>query len=445
MVRKRCLFFMLISFVISLICSSCASAEELNYLSQPTLSDSTIVFSHYNDSLGRINAVKKARQLTDIEFTPIRVLKGLGKTYYPDKTYNGVMYSMVSEMGNYVGTNVSFHTFMTAVHNPKSKLYTEDVSQPPYHGRNCNSYYGSVCSQLVSYALGIFPGFSSRDFYESELMNPVDASEIDYIKIADVLWKNGHVALITDVVRDEDGKVTQIEISESVSTGCRRYTKNREEFKELVDSSFKKILRYTELYKNLNYTPIPEFVAVLDETPLSYQFNEDLCVDKGDKSNYLESDSIVVNIMHPYDYLEIYKGDELWNVVNTNQEDVTLHALPYGDYKARVFFNGRYSDFTYWKVVNVTISADHSTGRLYFHSENAKPLYVTFRDIAGLMTPIPTNTYGFHIFDDKDKKNGYVDINKLWIRVEYPYIRVYFSTEFGVIINTPLNWFEYIQ
>lgn len=442
MVGKRRFIFILISFLIGLFSLSCASAEDLNYLSQPTISDNTIVFNHYNDSLGRINAVKKARQLTDISFSPLNKLEGLGKSYYPDNTYHGMIYSMVSEMSNYVGDYISFHTFMTALHNPKSKLYTEDVSQPPYHGKKCKAYYGTVCSLFVSYALGIFPGYSSRFFNESELMNPVDAREIDYIMIADVLWKNGHVALITDVVRDEDGKVTRIEISESVSSGCRRYSKTREEFEKLMGSSFKKILRYTELYKNLNYTPIPEFVAVLDEQPLTFQYNDDLCVDRGDKSNYLESDSIIVNIMHPYDYLEIFKGDELFKVVNTNHDDVTLYALPYGDYKARVFYDGRYSDFTYWKVVNISVYADKSQDRLYFHSENATPTYVTFRDIAGLMSPIPTNSYSFYLFNDNDINNRYVDIDKIRVRKEYPYVRVYFSTDYGVITNDLYNWEE---
>ena len=44
---------------------------------------------------------------------------------------------------------------MTAIHNPRSKIYTEKLDQSPYHGYNCKAYYGTVCSGLVSYALGI--------------------------------------------------------------------------------------------------------------------------------------------------------------------------------------------------------------------------------------------------------------------------------------------------
>lgn len=426
-----------------LLCISCSSEEEFVLTYRPILSNDSIEYSAYNDSLGRVNAVKKARQLTDIEFTPHSELKGLDKIYHPDKTYHGIMYSMVSEMGNYVGTNVSFHTFMTAVHNPKSKLYTEDVSQPPYHGRNCNSYYGSVCSHLVSYALGISPGYSSKDFNESELMTMVPPKDTDSIKVADVLWKPGHVAIITDIERNEQGLVSKVEICESISTGCRRYSKRRNEFEKMLESSFKKILRYTELYKNLSYTPIPEFVAVVDETPNPYQYNDDLCVDKGDKSCYLECDSVVINIMHAYDQVDIFKGNELFKTIEGTNEDVTLFNLSYGDYKARLSHNGQYSDYTYWKVVNASVTADRKNGRLYFHSENAEPIYVNCRDIAGLMEPLPTsNSYCFYIFEDNDIQKGYVDIDKLKIRRDNPYVRVYFLTEYGTIINRPINWFE---
>ncbi len=429
---------------IALGCLGCSTDEDIISVVSPSqvLPDNGIVKNAYNDSLGRVNAVKKARQMTDILFTPLSPILGLGKTYAVGKTYHGMVYSMVSELGQYVGHNVSFHTFMTAVHNPRSKIYTENVGQPPYHGRKCKAYYGTVCSGLVSYALGINPGYSSRDFHDSELMSRIPPTQIDSIKIADVLWKSGHVALITDVIRDAEDNVTHVEISESVSSGCRRYTKTREEFLTMMEVSFKEILRYTRLYENTKYISIPQFVAALDEEPVSFQYNDDLCVDKGDKSCYLESEEVVVNVMHSYDYMEVYKDNELYEKVRTDSEDVILSNLPYGDYKARIFFNGQYSDYTYWKTVNVDVKADRGSGKLYFSSRNATPQYVNSRDIAGLMNSTPTRKIGFYIFNEEDIKRGYVDIDKINILPQYPYIRVYFSTEYGTVINTHINWNE---
>ena len=154
--------------------------------------------------MGAINAVKKAYQLTDIAFTPLLPIAYNTGIYQPEYTYKGMIYSSVKEIGTYVGSNISFHTFMTAIHNPRSRIYTERIDQSPYNGTNCRSYYGTVCSDLVSYALGITPIYRSYDFVASDEMEELDFSDHNAFHLADVLWTDGHVALITDVVRDSD-------------------------------------------------------------------------------------------------------------------------------------------------------------------------------------------------------------------------------------------------
>lgn len=136
--------------------------------------------------------------MTDITFTPRNPIDYNSGTYQPGTTYKGLIYSSVKETETYVGENVSFHTFITAVKNPQSKLYTERVDQYPYHGVNCKAYYGTVCSGLVSYALGLVPRYATFDFPESDLMDIVDYSLPENLQIADVLWRDGHVALITE-------------------------------------------------------------------------------------------------------------------------------------------------------------------------------------------------------------------------------------------------------
>ena len=177
--------------------------------------------------------------MTDLEFTPLNPIGQCSGTFEPGVTYKGIMYSSVKEIGTYVGSNVSIHTLMTAINNPRSKIYTEDISQPPYHGTNCRSYYGTVCSGLVSYALGI--NYGSYDFPVSALMKEVDSCP-DSIQVADVLWKSGHVALITDIVKDENDNVSKLEISECIGVGCKRYYRNRKQFTQLMSTNFKKML-----------------------------------------------------------------------------------------------------------------------------------------------------------------------------------------------------------
>lgn len=392
--------------------------------------------------IGSLNAIKKAYQMTDILFTPLLPIEANTRTYDKGKEYKGMIYSSVKELGTSVGSNVSFHTFMTAIHNPRSKIYTEKIDAAPYHGTNCKSYYGTVCSGLVSYALGL--NYGSYDFPVSKLMVEISSNCIDSIHIADVLWKSGHVALITNVVKDEGGHVTEVEICEAVQSGCRRYTVKSEKYPSLMTSSFNKIYRYKELYKNVNYTPVPEFVPVLDEYPVSFVYNDDLCVDKGDKSCYLEDEDVTVNIMHDYESLEIYKDNELFMTVNaTSDKDVVLKNLKYGDYKARICHGDMHkmSDFTYWKVVNIELTPDRPNGRLYFKSANAKAFKLSFTNINGSRKYPHTELYSHNLTED-ELIRGFLEIPKEMTKKDYPYIHFSFSTEYGRIINRPINWFN---
>lgn len=392
--------------------------------------------------IGAQNAVKKAHQLTDIEFTLLLPIAANSRTYNPGKNYKGIIYSSVKELGTYVGSNVSFHTFMTAIHNPRSKIYTETLNKAPYHGTNCKAYYGTVCSGLVSYALGL--DYGSYDFPVSEVMEEVDFSVIDNVHTADVLWKSGHVALITDVVRNEAGYAESFEICEAVQTGCKRYSVSREKFEGIMSSSFKKIFRYKEIYKNTSYTPAPEFVAVGDETPVVFEYNNDLCADKGDKACYAEDEDVIINVMHDYDYMDIYKDDSYYMTIQATQDsDVVLKDLKYGDYKACISYGSpkMKSDFTFWKVVNMELSPDRSNGLLYFKSTNALPYKIGFSNISGSRKYPHTQLYS-HTLTDEERERGYVVIPPDLTRTDYPYIRFSFSTDYGKILCKPINWFE---
>ena len=272
-------FFYIFLFLLPLCNLACTQDDSLMSIdvTEKTQAGNTI---YANDLLiGMNNAVKKAYQMTDIRFSPLNPIKYNRGEYLPDTSVKGLIYSSVKEIGTYVGNNVSFHTFMTAIHNPRSKIYTDQIDQPPYHGINCKAYYGTVCSDLVSYALGLWPTFNTYDFPRSDLMQRVDFSSIDNLQVADVLWKSGHVAIITAIKHDADGNVSAIEVSEAIQTRCWRHDVSKSQFPIFMQSSFTDIFRYKELYKNTSYTPCPEFVAVMDEEPIPFTYNDDLCVD----------------------------------------------------------------------------------------------------------------------------------------------------------------------
>lgn len=442
MIRPQRIHFVHLLLLIALGCFGCSTDEDIiaAVRPKPVPVDSIFISNVNYDSLGRVNAVKKAYQMTDLKYTPLKPIGQRNGTFESGVSYKGVMYSSTKELETFVGNDISIHTLMTAIHNPKSKIYTEDISKPPYHGLNCRAYYGSVCSSFVSYALGIETRYWANDFPLSDKMQEIDSSIPENLQVADVLWRDGHVAMITDIERDSVGQVVQLEISECAGVGCKRYYRKRNKFINLMETSFKKVLRYKELRKNLNYQPANEFVAVKDENLIPFLYNEDLCVDKGDKSCYLESEEVVVNVMHSYDYMEIYRDNVLYKIIDAETEDVKLANLPYGDYMARVFFDGQFSDFTYWKTVNVSVVADRANNRIYFNSKNAEPLFIRFCDIHGRGGSLTTNN--LYILTDNELSQGYIDVSQDRISSKCPYVRVIFQTDYSKVINTPVNWYE---
>ena len=73
---------------------------------------------------GAWNAIRRAYQMTDLEFTTLdSIYVNPTKAYKAGEKVKGVFYSSVKEKHAFVGMDVSFHTFMTAIHNPKSVIY----------------------------------------------------------------------------------------------------------------------------------------------------------------------------------------------------------------------------------------------------------------------------------------------------------------------------------
>ena len=402
------------------------------------------------DSIGAMNAVRKAHQMTDLPILPPRTLYARkNKTYDAGIEAKGLIYSSTKEINTSVGQDVSFHTFMTALHNPRSLLYTERIDMPPYHGKNCRAYYGTVCSGLVTYALGLKITHRSSDIPVADYMELVENQSAEGAHLADVVWNKGHVQLVTGIERGEDGKVKRIEICESVIPGCRRVSMTAEDFDNMLHRKkkrVKRLYRYKELYKNTDYTPLNEFVAVDGEKKIPFTYNDDICPSKGDKACYITGEKIVLNVFGKYKQVEIYKGSSLLKKVDVDKNmNVVLDSLPYGNYQARAVNGKSKSDYTYWKVVDVNVRVDRKHNRIYFHSANATPVYYEFSSISGSRSVNKNRIYAAEFTVD--------DIRKGYVKVKAPkqpakenqglsYIKVHFECDYGRVINKPLNWFK---
>lgn len=387
--------------------------------------------------LGAINAVKKAYHLTDITFTPLRSIDYNVGTYQPNTLYKGMIYSSVKETGTYVGSNVSLHTFMTAIHNPRSRIYTDRVDESPYHGKNCRSYYGTVCSDLVSYALGV--NYGSYDFVASDEMEELDYSDVGGFHIADVLWRPGHVAFITDIVRNQNDSVVSIEISEALQNGCKRRSVTRSIFESRIAPSFKKVLRYRHLDKNVEYEPVAEFVPVFDEVEVPFEYNDDICIDKGDQSCYFVGEEVVINIFSPGEVLEVYKDGMFLYTISIESGDVRLTDLDYGLYQARLVKSDEYSDYTSWMMVDCSIEPSKDEMAISFSSDNSRPVSISFCDQSG-SRKYPYTDILSRNFTEEEGSLGYILIPQDKVKSDKQYFKITFETEFGKISTIPIKW-----
>lgn len=402
------------------------------------------------DSIGAWNAVRKAHQMADLPIVPMNDFQSFPKKqgiYKKGKQYKGVIYSSAKETNTFVGTDVSIHTFMTALHNPRSIIYTDKTDQPPYHGVNCRSYYGTVCSGLITYALGFKVTQRSADILTQENFELVKDQSAKGIQLADLVCRNGHPAMVTGIERDKSGKIVRIEMCSSRARGCLRYyIEGEEAFNERLKKKKLEIYRYKHLYKNTTYTSATEFVAVDGEKKKDFQYNDDICANRGDKSCYVDGDDIILNILQGGDKVEIFKDSQLFKEIKINQKDsnVTLKGYHYGDYKARVVRGNKKSDFTFWKIIDASVKIDRNTNRICFSSKNSTPVYYEFCNISGSRPTNKTRLYAAELTEE-DINNGYITVEPpkapTKTKPGYTLVKVHFESEYGITINKPINWY----
>lgn len=399
--------------------------------------------------VGAINAVKKAHQMADLPIVPVANFKAnKNAVYEAGKKYKGVIYSSVKETNTFVGQDVSIYTFMTALHNPRSVLYTERLDVAPYHGKNCRAYYGTVCSGLINYALGFKITQRSADILVEDYFKLIDDQSAQGIRLADLVCRNGHPGLITDIEKDSNNKIIKIEICTARAAGCRRIVFNSEEkFNKWLKKGNLQLYRYTNLHENTSYIPYTEFVAVEGERLKSFKYNDNICANKGDKSCYVTGENVVLNVFGGGDKIEIYKGSTLFKEIAIDRKDtnVVLEKYPYGDYQARVVNGSKKSDYTKWKIVDVNVSLDKENGRICFSSANATPVYYEFCSISGGRPSNKNRIYAAEL-SEKDKQNGYVSVRvplqPTKKKPDCPYVKVHFECDYGMVINKPINWYE---
>lgn len=400
----------------------------------------------------------KLQQASKIKWTPKKgtIQKASATSKFPaDTEQQGIPYSSVAEYDKRIGYDVSFHTFMTALNNPYSVMYTECVrygySQSAY-GRqyygpsNSGPFYGMVCSNYISYGLEMLPYTTGQlaALAEKGIMEVVYDQSANGVQRFDILWQEGHVRVVKDVWR-KDGIPTKILVSEERQPIIiDNAVMTPDQFNTLLSQNNIIIYRYKELYKNINYEPIP-YVAVGDETPQDVTYNNDICTFYGDKASFIEGELIYIHCLNlAYPQMEIYKDNTLLMTItlasDTRAEktsddlayavNLSNDGLTYGKYKCRLKNGDTYSDYTYFEIINAQVTVDNDTASYSSQNANAVAWYWTeyhSTDGQGMynISPLP------------GAKTGTIDVSDR--RTGYPLLKVLFRGEYGNVAATFLE------
>lgn len=372
------------------------------------------------ETMGQRACLARAAHLRDIELKPASDLVCRSNTYAAGSTAIGIPYSSTRKTDNFIGYNVSLHTFMTALHNPRSVLYTKQSTE-----NLAKTWYGLNCTVYVSYCFGL-PYHSATAIFP--FMDCVEEVAVEDMRLCDAPVSSaslggtaGHAVLITGIERNQDGTIAYVTISHctAYNPDTKRYTyEERMTYEafvaDYITAQGYRIFRYKDLWST-TYTP-SEYVPQWDE-PTDMVTYSDLCTNLGDKATLKTDESITLQplVTDGYESIVLYKDGE--QISTHAVGDVILTDLAAGKYTAKMG-----DAETSFIVADVSVSKD---GNRYTFAGDGTPLRVVFKDSYG---------YTLHAVDltEDDIANGYIDIT--YTNAAANHICVPFKNEYGFVV-----------
>ena len=377
------------------------------------------------ENIGVLNTILNMKQLTDISYTLKANMPHTTGGFTAGSKKKGIPYSSTRPEALFVPNNVSFHTFMTALQNPNSYLYTVDLGDSG--NINGDTYYGAVCSTSCGYALGIIPMYSTHQWSSIPGMEIIENQSAYGLKLGDTIVGNGHVVMITDITRNRRGRIGKIVVSEAVNPVVTSSILTPDELESRYPTTKYTYCRYKKIYAS-KHEQSP-YVAVEDEVPQTVIYNTAIIPRKGDKANWLVGTDVVIDVLEAADYtsVEIYK-DDVWYTNSDVSSVITLSDLECGSYKARLTGEFGSSDWCSWMVVdavsNATPVGEGGKVSVTFSASNATPVWVQWAN--------GTNNGTVHITEltEQQASDGVVECS--YTAGTYK-VRVAFKTEYGII------------
>ena len=384
---------------------------KINRLTKAYLESVSAVKRDVPKNVGVLNCIKNAKQLALIKYNTTAVLPNQIADYPANTTLNGIPYSSVRLYDKFVGLNVSLHTFMTAIHDPNSVIYTEIMETP-----NAKTYYGEVCSSFTAYCLNS----PVREITRKILANTTDyiTKDINEIELGDICVNDSHIVIITDIIRSWYGEILYVVTTEALPPKCMITSYTFEEFKAEVNLKSYRIASYNNISK-VTYAP-SKYIPLYNETKQRIDYSP-ICINYGDKAMLPEGSEIVVHVLDSTNAtgIDVYK--ENTKIDSYPVGSVTLSNLEVGTYTVQLMNGSTVLGETVCSVCDATISKNDN--RISFScSSNCIPLYISFNDETG-------TAYNCIELTPEDIANGYIDSDYHGTGANW--LKIYVGNDFG--------------
>ncbi len=198
----------------ALLCKAGLSADKVSLMENDAAAVTTVIPTV---SDGQNNIVKRARQLTEIQWTPLEDITQWG--YYgifkAETTYTGIPYGQPVNANGYIGYGVSIGTFASAVLDNTSKFYTSYSSY-----NKIAPVYSTDCSGYVSYAWGLDKRKTTYSL--PEVAEKVGDQSLYSLQVGDCLDKeSSHIVLVSKLTYDTNGNIVGVQTMEETAVITR--------------------------------------------------------------------------------------------------------------------------------------------------------------------------------------------------------------------------------
>lgn len=455
-------FYLLIMkfFIYLLLISNCCfiafGNNNESFKDNPVLIDIySCPYNSNNDSI-LINELKeKAMLMNYVEWTPKKDIPGRYGHFNKNTTVTGLPYSSVKELQKFIGLDVSIYTFLTAVNNPYSLLYSEDVAEGnpcylggTYNGVNSHTFYGTVCSSFTSYCYSENNNYTSYNYRNGNVPNyslKKDQS-IENISEGDLIWFPGHVALITDIEKDRTGEFKKISVFESTGLKVKSTDYSLSNFKKRISGNGNKnnkgylyqnsLLKKTNPNQSKDLT-IEEIKSILNNINLE---NQEISTWFGDRACIGEWDKLMINFQKgSYDKILISLNEEIVDTLDISnlENSIEYKYKDPGIYKAYLasdtFISPSYTTFEILDTTTQTYNNDDGTIEVIF-AKNSNPDIIYWVDKKGNQISYPLSV------SENDKIKGKMTIKP--VKMKDTSVRAIYRGNYGRTINKPTHLFK---